>query len=65
MGIGFWVVCFTMSHLARMLEKKIGVYDLESYRPEACRDEFMLLPKKQVAGEAKASPLVCSPPDKR
>lgn len=65
MGIGFWAVSFTMSHLARMLEKKIGVFDLESYRPEACRDEFMLLPKKQVAGEPKVSPLVCSPPDKR
>ncbi len=65
MGIGFWVVCFTMSHLARMLEKKIGVFDLESYRPEACRDEFMLLPKKHVAGEEKPSPFVCSPPDKR
>ncbi len=51
MAIGFWVVCFSMSHLARMLEKKIGVFDLESIRPEACRDEFMLLPKKKKMGE--------------
>ena len=51
MAVGFWVVCFTMSHLARKLERKIGVFDLESIRPEACRDEFMLVPKTKKTGE--------------
>jgi polar amino acid transport system permease protein len=53
MAIGFWLVCFSMSHLARRLEKKIGVFDLESYRPEACRDDYMLLPthKKEEQDE--------------
>jgi len=51
MAIGYFVVCFTLSHLARRLEKRIGVFDLESYRPEATRDEFMLLPKKKRDGE--------------
>jgi hypothetical protein len=44
MAIGFWLICFSMSHLARRLEKRIGVFDLESIRPDACRDEFMLIP---------------------
>ncbi len=65
MGIGFWVVCFTMSHLARMLEKKIGIYDLESYRPEACRDEFMLLPRDKKVGEGMEEHLACNPADKK
>jgi polar amino acid transport system permease protein len=47
MGIGFWLVSFSMSHLARRLEKKIGVFDLESIRPDACRDDFMLLPAQK------------------
>ena len=66
MAIGFWVVCFTMSRLARRLEKRIGVFDLESIRPEACRDEFMLLPKKKKMGEGMDENPVCFPaPDKK
>ncbi len=63
MAIGFWVVSFSMSHFARKLEKKIGVFDLESIRPEACRDEFMLVPKKKKTGEGRESP--CFPPEDR
>ena len=62
MGIGFWVVCFTMSQLARKLEKRIGIYDLESYRPEACRDEFMLLPGRKKDGEGIKNAPACKPP---
>ncbi|MBL7032318.1 MAG: amino acid ABC transporter permease [Nitrospira sp.] len=62
MGIGFWCVSFSISHLARMLEKRIGVFDLESIRPDACRDEFMLLPKVKKDGEGQDKP-VCEPPD--
>ena len=61
MAIGFWCVCFTMSHLARRLEKRIGVFDLESIRPDACRDEFMLLPKQKKTGEGMEESLVCDP----
>jgi polar amino acid transport system permease protein len=60
MGIGFWCISFAMSHLARRLEKRIGVFDLESIRPDACRDEFMLLPKEKKTGEGM-EPTVCSP----
>ena len=62
MGIGFWLVCFSMSLLARKLEKKIGVFDLESIRPDACRDEFMLLPKKKKSGEGMDESRACVPP---
>jgi len=47
MAIGYFVVCFSLSRVARWLEKRIGVFDLESYRPEASRDEFMLFPRRR------------------
>jgi polar amino acid transport system permease protein len=63
MGIGFWLVCFSMSHVARKLEKKIGVFDLESIRPEACRDDYMLFPaRKQVKDPEMLS--ACQPQDR-
>jgi polar amino acid transport system permease protein len=61
MGLGFWVVCFGMSRLAKILEQRIGVFDLESIRPEACRDDFMLLPTHKKDAEESLS-TVC-PPD--
>jgi polar amino acid transport system permease protein len=61
-AIGFWVVCFSMSHIARRLERRIGVFDLESIRPEACRDEFMLLPTKKKMGEGIDETPGCFPP---
>jgi polar amino acid transport system permease protein len=45
MAIGFWVVSYSMSHVARALEKKLGTLDYESFRPDVSRDEFMLLPE--------------------
>ena len=62
MGIGFWCVSFSMSQFARMLEKRIGVFDLESIRPDACRDEFMLVPKVKKDGEGQDEQ-VCAPSD--
>ncbi len=62
MGIGFWIVCFAMSQLARKLEKRIGVFDLESIRPDACRDEFMLVPKEKKTGEGMDEARTCDPP---
>ena len=63
MGIGFWLISFSMSHLARKLEKKIGVFDLESIRPDACRDEFMLVPKEKKTGEGMDETRACVPPE--
>ncbi len=65
MGIGFWIVSFSISQLARRLEKRIGIFDLESYRPDACRDEFMLLPKKKIAGEETPPDISCRSADSR
>lgn len=62
MGIGFWCVSFAMSHVARRLEKRIGIFDLESIRPDTCRDEFMLVPKEKKNGEGM-EPTVCNPKD--
>ena len=44
MAIGFWVICYGMSHFARRLERKLGILDYESYKPEICRDDLALLP---------------------
>ncbi len=65
MAIGFWLVCFTMSRVARKLEQKIGVFDLESIRPEACRDEFMLLPRKKKMGEGMEENPSCFSPESK
>jgi His/Glu/Gln/Arg/opine family amino acid ABC transporter permease subunit len=44
MAFGFWIVCATMSHVARALEKRFGMYDLSSYRPTVCRPDLSLKP---------------------
>lgn len=44
MAIGFFVICYSMSHLAKMLEKRLGIYDLSSYRPTVCRRDLSLKP---------------------
>lgn len=62
MGIGFWLVSFSMSRVARKLEKRIGVFDLESYRPDVCKDEFMLFPKQAVGGEGQEVTAGCEVP---
>ena len=61
MAIGYFVICYTLSHVARRLEKKIGTYDLESYRPDACRDEFMLLPTHKFSDEEEHPGKICVP----
>jgi His/Glu/Gln/Arg/opine family amino acid ABC transporter permease subunit len=63
MGIGFWVICFSMSRVARRLEKRIGVYDLESIRPDACRDDYMLLPTHKVSTEKEELSEECPLPE--
>jgi ABC-type amino acid transport system permease subunit len=64
MGIGFWLVCFSMSHLARKLEKRIGVFDLESIRPEECRDDYMLFPAHKKDREPEILSSYCPPQQK-
>ena len=61
MAIGYFVICYTLSHVARRLEKKIGIYDLESYRPDACRDEYMLLPTHKTGDKEEHPSRICSP----
>ncbi|MEF9475107.1 MAG: amino acid ABC transporter permease [Candidatus Mariimomonas ferrooxydans] len=50
MAAGFFVVCFGMSQLARMLEKRVGMLDLTSYRPTVWRTDLILYPlrKKKI-----------------
>lgn len=43
-AIGFFVVCYGMSHIARLLEKRFGMLDLQSYRPTVCRKDLNLAP---------------------
>ena len=46
MAVGFFVICYSMSQLARMLEKRLGIHDLSSYRPTVCRADLLLNPCK-------------------
>lgn len=48
MAIGFWVVSYSMSHVSRVLEQRVGTLDYESFRPDESRDEFMLLPDEKT-----------------
>lgn len=61
MGIGFWVVCFSVSRVARRLEQRIGVFDLESIRPDACRDDYMLLPTHKKSRDEDTLNTYCPP----
>ncbi|MBI4654737.1 MAG: amino acid ABC transporter permease [Nitrospirae bacterium] len=44
MAIGFWIVCYALSYAAQKLEKRLGILDYESYKPEICREDLVLLP---------------------
>lgn len=48
MAIGFWVVCYSLSLAAQRLEKKVGILDYETYKPEICRQDLVLLPLPKV-----------------
>ena len=48
MAIGFWIVCFSLSYAAGVLEKKLGIIDYESYKPEICRQDLVLFPLPNV-----------------
>ncbi|MEE8329993.1 MAG: amino acid ABC transporter permease [Thermodesulfovibrionia bacterium] len=50
MAIGFFVICYSMSRLAKMLEKRFGMYDFTSYRPTVWRTDLILYPlrKKKI-----------------
>lgn len=44
MAIGFWIVCYALTLAAQLLEKKLGILDYESYKPEICRQDLVLIP---------------------
>jgi len=44
MAAGFLIICYGMSHLAKVLERRFGMYDLSSYRPTVCRTDLSLKP---------------------
>ncbi len=44
----FFLICYGLSLIVEKLEKKIGVFDFQSYRPDISRDEFMLFPKSNI-----------------
>jgi len=41
-ALGYFIFCFGMSHVARMLERRFGVRDLSSYRPTVFRKDLAL-----------------------
>lgn len=44
MALGFWISCYLLSIASQMLEKRLGILDYESYKPEICRQDLVLLP---------------------
>lgn len=48
MALGFWIVCASLSLASRVLEKKLGMLDYESYKPEICRQDLLLIPLPQT-----------------
>ncbi len=48
MAIGFWIVCYSLSYASQVLEKKLGVIDYETYKPEICRQDLVLFPLPKV-----------------
>lgn len=47
MAVGFWVISYSMSHVAKSLQKRLGAMDFESIRPNVSRDEYMLVPTEK------------------
>jgi polar amino acid transport system permease protein len=43
MAIGYFIICYSMSHIARMLEKRLGMLDYETYRPDTFSQESLLV----------------------
>jgi polar amino acid transport system permease protein len=54
MAIGFWIISYSMSHVARVLEQRLGTLDYESFMPDVTRDEFMLLPEDKSSSDQGA-----------
>ncbi|RJQ56142.1 MAG: amino acid ABC transporter permease [Nitrospiraceae bacterium] len=44
MALGFWISCYLLSFASQLLEKRLGILDYESYKPEICRQDLVLLP---------------------
>jgi polar amino acid transport system permease protein len=51
MAMGFWVVCYGLSYITQKLEKKLGILDSESYKPEICREDLALIPLPKAIKE--------------
>lgn len=51
MAVGYFIICYSMSHIARILEKRLGMLDYETYRPESLSRELFVEPQ-QSASEA-------------
>jgi polar amino acid transport system permease protein len=48
MAVGFWIVCYALSLAAQLLEKRLGIIDYESFKPEICRQDLVLFPLPNV-----------------
>jgi polar amino acid transport system permease protein len=52
MAIGYFIICYSMSHVARALEKRLGMLDYETYRPETFSQDFFLASAQESASKA-------------
>ncbi len=43
-ALGFWVICYSLSYASQKLEKRFGILDYESYKPEISREDLALIP---------------------
>jgi His/Glu/Gln/Arg/opine family amino acid ABC transporter permease subunit len=60
-AIGFFVVTNSLLHIVGKLEKRFGVFDFLSYRPDVSRDEFMLFPRYSL----QSTPLAARKKEKK
>ena len=50
MAVGYFIICYSMSHIARMLEKRMGMLDYETYRPDTfSKDSFLASPHESAS----------------
>jgi polar amino acid transport system permease protein len=52
MATGYFIICYSMSHVARMMEKRLGMLDYETYRPDTLPQESFLVSPHEAASKA-------------
>ena len=52
MATGYFIICYSMSHVARMMERRLGMLDYETYRPDKVTQESFLVTPHEATSKA-------------